>query len=156
MTALVKAVSKTGYNIGAELVMLYGITNNVHVRSQVGLGEKITKLNDSIKDNAQVINCLTKGIVADIADASHIRDVVERIRPSGIITAGPDCVWKKAENIKAQREILNEDSSHKTQDTNLLYTKMSQAAKDISEITQMFFDMLRKNTELLQKLLQLR
>ncbi len=147
------AVANTGYNIGAELVWLYGIAHDVHVRSQVGLGKKITELNDSIKDKAQVINCLTKGIAADIADASHIRDVVERIRSAkNIITAGADCVWKKAENIKAQIELLKEDSSHETQDINLIYTKMGQAEKDKSEITQMFFDMIRKNTELLQKL----
>ncbi|MBS0627501.1 MAG: hypothetical protein JSS09_04750, partial [Verrucomicrobia bacterium] len=126
------------YNIAAELVQLYGFAHNGHVKSQLGLADKITKLNDSIKDKAQLINCLTKGLATGVADASSISDVVDRIKSTkNIITAGADYVWKKTEDIKAQIELLKEDSSHETQDINLLYTKMGQAAKDISEITQM-------------------
>ncbi|MES2199563.1 MAG: hypothetical protein V4489_05305 [Chlamydiota bacterium] len=148
------AVDKTGYNLGSIMVWLHGLTHGGHTKSQEGHGKGISALNTTLKDISQLTTLLTKELPSGQAVLQQYHNLIDRIKHAtkDLITVGDTCVWNTAEEIKSQLKLLQEKCQHITQEINLVYTKLGQGEKDMSEITQMFFSMVKQNTELLKQL----
>ncbi len=148
------AVDKTGYNLGGLMVWLHGVAHASHSKVQEWHGKGISSLNRTLKDIAQLTTLLTKELPSGQAVLPNFRNLIDRVKNAtkDLITVDDSCVWKTAEEVKSQLKLLQEKTQHITQEINLSYTKMGQGEKDMSEITQMFFAMVKQNTELLKQL----
>lgn len=148
------AVDKTGYNLGGIMVWLHSMAHAGHAKAQEWHGKGISALNRTLKDISQLTTLLTKELPSGQAVLPNFRNLIDRVRNAtqDLITVDNNCVWKTAEEVKSQLKLLQEKSQHITQEINLSYTKMGQGEKDMSEITQMFFAMVKQNTELLKQL----
>ncbi len=148
------AVDKTGYNLGGIMVWLHGVAHGGHSKTQQYHGKGITALNKTLKDISQLTTLLTKELPSGQAVLSNYHNLIDRVKNAtkDLITVGDTCVWKTADEIKSQLKLLQEKCQQITQEINLVYTKMGQGEKDMSEITQMFFAMVKQNTELLKQL----
>lgn len=149
------AVDKTGYNLGGLMVWLHEKTHVGHIQSQHGHGKKISESNRTLKDLSQLTTLLTKALPSGQAVLATHRNLIDRIKfaTKDLITVdGDNCVWKTAEEIKSQLQLLQDKCQQITQEINLDYTKLGQGEKDMSEITQMFFAMIKQHAELLKQL----
>lgn len=143
-----------GYNLGLDFLKLHEQAFRGHSHSQQAHGSTISSMNGELKDISHLTKLLTEASPKGIATLSNYQNLIDRIKHNSkdILTDAGAYVWKTTDEIRAQLDLLRDKAQSLTQEINLKYTKMGQGEKDMSEITKIFFDIMKESNEFIKSI----
>ena len=146
----------SGYNLAVLQLTLHDLAYRTHANIQRSHGNTIANLNGKLRDLSQLNRLLTESQPSGSALLSLHHNLIDRIRLASkdVLCDSNTYHWSTPQSIQAQTDRIKEKIHEYSQEINLLYTKMGQKEKDMSEVSQAFTDMLKQQTELIRRILQ--